>query len=430
MAKRDLALKTRLTVDDDLTPAMKRLERRAKRTFRAIGKSSIRATKSLAKIGTVGAVAAAAGIAKLTLDYAKQADELSKFSRQVKVSVEGLQELGFAAERTGMGNEILRKSLEKLNRNIGDARQGQGEMVTILKKAAPALLGELKATTSTEQAFRLMANALNEIPDAANRASLAQAVFGRAGQKVIRITEGGTGALDAYAEEARRYGLITTAQAQAAEVFVDEQENLKTALMGVRNEIGGPLLKAITPYIERLKEWVVANKSLVADKVVKFATELVDKLASTDWSLMIDGAKRFLETMGLVGESLLYIIDNLKTIGLLIPGLNLVGLSKVFDERHAFNKEAFELRQTDQMHAQRRRQMGLQPFIPGAGGSIAMPRPILQSANNAANLLNPSADVTIHFANQPAGMTVTDVKTKDGARVNMKTGPRSTGSRI
>ena len=421
----------RIKADDELTPALTRLRRRANRTFRAIGRSSGRAAKSIAKIGTVGAAAAAAGLAKLTLDYAKQADELAKFSKQTQFGVESLQELEFAAERAGVGAETMRKAIEKLSKNVGDAKADTGTLKTILDKTSPSLLEAAKNTTDTEQALMLFLGAIRELPDASQKAALANAAFGRSGLKVIRLADDGADALEAYREEARRYGLITAAQAAAAENFANEQTNLTASLVGLRNEIGGELLPVLTPYVKRLKEWVVANRGLISSQIVDTVKGLADGIASVDWSNVISQTGALFDNLGLVVGALADVVKFMTSIDDMVAGKERQ-LSTVFGTgiegvqggrgfaRHVLSRQAQIEASGGAGPAAINRAMATMPRI---GRSID-PQ---QSFNSAAQLMSPAAEVSISFANAPPGMAVDSIRTKDGAKVSLKTGPRKVG---
>ena len=415
----------RIKADDELTPALTRLRRRANRTFRAIGRSSGRAAKSIAKIGTVGAAAAAAGLAKLTLDYAKQADELAKFSKQTQFGVESLQELEFAADRAGVGAETMRKAIEKLSKNVGDAKADTGTLKTILDKTSPSLLEAAKNTTDTEQALMLFLGAIRELPDASQKAALANAAFGRSGLKVIRLADDGADALEAYREEARRYGLITATQAAAAEKFADEQTNLTASLVGLRNEIGGELLPVLTPYVERLKEWVVANRGLISSKIVSVVEGIADGIASVDWTGVIDGADKFAGHIGTIAEGLSSLVELMREIR------DLADLPTTAVDTLRFRDEVQTM---ERRVAKRRAELGLPAFTgtvrPGRKPGrldLGVSRSVEVPQRNAFEALNPAAEVSISFANAPPGMAVDSIRTKDGAKVSLKTGPRKVG---
>jgi len=428
MASKILKMLVRIAADDDLTPALSRLRRSSIKTFKSIGRSSLRLTKSIAKIGTVGAIAAASGIAKLTLDYAEQADVLDKFSKQTGMGVLALQEIAHAAELAGIEIPVLYKSFEKLSRNIGDARQGQGEMVTILKKAAPALLEELKAVKSTEEGFDLMVDALHAIPDEADKASLAQAVFGRAGQKIIRITHGGTKELEKYRAEARKYGLITKEQTEQAALFKDEQHRLFMALEGVRNAVAGPLLKAMTPYVTKMQEWVVANREIVSSKIIKVIGDMASGIGGVDFESLANDAGDFAMVLGDIASAMKTIFDiATDPRSPFALGFNLAAIAGVTEGRIDEEREQRRLAAVAKLRGVTLNTGG--EFRTGSNISIRRtPQParlpISQGANDARSLL--ASEVTINL-NAPAGTTVESIQASPGAKVAMKGGRRKPG---
>ena len=424
MAKSKFALAVKIFADDKLTPALSRLRRSSIKTFKTIGKSSIRLSANIAKIGTVGAIAAASGIAKLTLDYAEQADVLDKFSKQTGMGVLALQEIAHAAELAGIEIPVLYKSFEKLSRNIGDARQGQGEMVTILKKAAPALLEELKAVKSTEEGFDLMVDALHAIPDEADKASLAQAVFGRAGQKIIRITHGGTKELEKYRAEARKYGLITKEQTEQAALFKDEQHRLFMALEGVRNAVAGPLLKAMTPYVTKMQEWVVANQKIVSSAIVDTVTGMVEGLAGINWDEVASGAETVFGVVSDIAGAAGTVIDAMKWIqGQAEKTNDALSFGQSFEDTKTLAKRINEGR--------RFKAAGDSSTLPAIdfgktlGYNVNQPF-VNRSTNDVSNLMSNASEVTINL-NAPAGTTVESIQASPGAKVAMKGGRRKPG---
>jgi hypothetical protein len=303
MAKK-FEVKTKLTVDDKLSPGLRRAQRIAKRTMSSISSASKRAAGSLARIGVVGAAAAAAGITKLTLDYAKAGDELAKFSKQTGESVTDIQELDFAAQHAGLSSDEMRKAIEDLSKRVGEARAGTGTLVTMLKKASPALLKELKATKSASEAFDLMVGSIAKLEDPMDKAALANAAFGRVGKRVIRIAEGGAKAFKDSRKEAHKYNLITAEQARQAEKFTDQLQDTKFALGGVARSIGSTLLPVATPYLKKLEKWVLENDKLIAQNVSENVAKLASAIEGADWDAIA-------ESIGEVSSAVLWLSKNL-----------------------------------------------------------------------------------------------------------------------
>lgn len=286
MAGKTLPIKVVIGAKDEASGKVRstlaRVSASAKRASAAIGRIGI----GLAKIGIAAGVAAlAVGVAfgKMLMTWQESADELAKLSRQVGVSVESLQEFRYAAETQGVGADTFNKSLEYLTKSLGEAKAGTGRLVTYLNATDKAFLRQVTATNSTEEALDMMLVRLSEIEDPSERAAFAVSAFGRSGLKMSRMVDGGTDALKKLREEARRNGLITTKAANDAEEFNDRITDMKAALMGVFNVIAGDLVRILTPLIAKTREWLIANRELLAGKVKAAIQGLVESLRGA-WS--------------------------------------------------------------------------------------------------------------------------------------------------
>lgn len=206
--------------------------------------------------------------ARSVQQFAETGDEAAKMAREVGLGAEALQELRFAADRQGVSTADLEKALGSLNNRVGMLRQGQGSLFTALNESNPALAEQLKSAQDTEQAFMAMMTVLGETENAADRAALAQAAFGRSGQSLVRIAEAGADGIAALRDEARQYGNIVSNEAAAnSEKFVDATTNLKNALLGVRNNALTPLIERLQPLIQSMSDWIAENQELIQQKI-------------------------------------------------------------------------------------------------------------------------------------------------------------------
>ena len=194
----------------------------------------------------VAAVGAGTAIVASTVDLAKYGDELAKTSAKIGVNVESLQELSFAAERSGLSSDALGDIFAKLNKNVGDLQAGTGSLTTLLNKSNPVLAEQLKVAEDSEQAFNLLIKAIENAPTEFEKASLAQAAFGRSGQDIINFANQGSEEIQRLREEAQNYGVVSEETARKSEAFIDSQRNVEQALTGVRAEIAGQLLPSLT----------------------------------------------------------------------------------------------------------------------------------------------------------------------------------------
>jgi len=143
--------------------------------------------KRVGQFATVGIVAAVAGLTALTKHAFSTMDAVSKLSDRINMSTEDIIRLQHAARITGSDIGSLQKGLEMLVRRVGEATTGTGEAADMF-----ALLGvnarELAGKTGIEQ-FEAVRSAIAALPNAAQRAEAAMAIFGRQGLKLLNLLQ-------------------------------------------------------------------------------------------------------------------------------------------------------------------------------------------------------------------------------------------------
>ena len=221
------ALRVSLSADTAaFEKGMNRAERQAKASGTAISKALGGIKAGLAGLAAGVSIAAITDIAKRALDYASA---LGEVSQQLGVTTKDLQVFRYAATQAGISQEEMDKALARLTKTMGDAQAGS--------KSAAAAFGaigisvdDLKGKNAGE-VIRLLADGLSKIPNAANRAAIETAIFGRAGQKLDTLLAGGSGAIDALARAAEDLGLVLSdEQIQKADQTADKLAELKTVL--------------------------------------------------------------------------------------------------------------------------------------------------------------------------------------------------------
>jgi len=215
----------------------------AKKFGAAIGKAGLK----VAAIGAAAATAAITGIAILTKRAAEQIDALGKLASRLGDTTEAIAGLRFAAELTGAGTATLDKSLEQLTRRLGEAKTGTGEAKDALDDLGLSSVD--LANKAPSKAFVEIAEAINLLPTAADKAQAAYSLFGRAGVKLINTLSEGADGLAAMAKEAELFGkAITTVEAKQIENANDAMTRLKTLFSGLIDQLTvqlAPIIEAI-----------------------------------------------------------------------------------------------------------------------------------------------------------------------------------------
>lgn len=209
---------------------MKRAQRTANQTNSAF-KKSFGGLGNIVKAGFAGVVSGLSiglitqGV-KAALDYA---GSLGEVSQQLGVTTRDLQVFRYAAGQAGISQEEMDKGLARLTKSMGEAQVGSKTMIAAFN-AIGISVDDIR-NKDAGAVFRLMADGLSKIPNAAERAAVETAIFGRAGQKLDTLLAGGSAAIDELALAAERLGIVLSdEQIQKADETADKLEALTTVL--------------------------------------------------------------------------------------------------------------------------------------------------------------------------------------------------------
>ena len=161
--------------------------------------------------------------------------ELVEMSRATGIAVERLQLLGRVAEGDGVAVETFNRQLARLNRTIGEARQGVGEAVD----AFEALDLDPTRFENAGDALDVVVDALSRIGNDAERAALAQDLFGRGIERLLPVLARGSDELRQQESGFARYGVVSQEAAEANKALVQTFTNVGTAVSAsLQNALG------------------------------------------------------------------------------------------------------------------------------------------------------------------------------------------------
>ncbi|MFZ5829141.1 MAG: hypothetical protein ACOY3P_03600 [Planctomycetota bacterium] len=212
----------------------------------------------------------ARAIYSATVGMFQLADGIQAVAREIGASVEGLQELQFAASTNGSSVEALDKALRQLNMRMGQA------MLNAASEGGKALtalgldINQL-AQQPIDQTFRQVAAALAEIPDPSLRARLAMQLFSEAGLEMLRVIDNGR--LDAAAERLKEIGGAMTAEdIDRMRAANDAMTELQTAFRNLGGQLAAALGPSTTAFLGMLSEGV----GWLAEQLRALRASLVD----------------------------------------------------------------------------------------------------------------------------------------------------------
>ena len=188
---------------------------------------------SLAKGALVG-FAAAVGVDAITgaitraLDYASS---LGEVAQQLGVTTDALQEYRFAATQAGLAQEEIDQALSQLTRRIGEAANGTKEQARAFQTLGISVRDLEGNVIQTGDAIPLIAEALQDVENPAQRAALLMDLFGRSGQKLEPLLAGGAKGVNNLRDAARELGLVLSSQQiQSADDAADKLAAVKQVL--------------------------------------------------------------------------------------------------------------------------------------------------------------------------------------------------------
>ncbi|ERS88845.1 hypothetical protein [Halomonas sp. PBN3] len=239
--------------------------------------------------------AAAGGIFGIANSTATLGDDVAKTSAKIGISTQELQELRYAAERSGVSTQKLDSSTERFVKRLGEARQGGGAAAKAYEQLG--LDANKLAELTPAQSLRVVADELAKVENHSDRVALAAQFFGREGVAMINMLKDGSAGLDQYARDARRVGFALGDDAAAgSEAFKDAMLDAGLSLQGMKNTIGAELMPAITDLMKEFSGWMRENR----EQVKAFARTFGERLkAAVPTILQLGrGVATFAATLG------------------------------------------------------------------------------------------------------------------------------------
>jgi len=232
------------------------------------------------------------GIKRLVGEF-DSLDRVAKRAAAMGESVTDLQSLSHALkEVAGMDASKAEAALQRLQRTVGQAAESGGKAAKAFKDLG--LSAQQMASMSPTEQFRAVAKAMENYGSHADRARIAQTIFGQNSKEVVLALTSQAEALREAEEWAQRYGLtITDAQAEAIQSANDSMSKVTDALGGWFTQLAAefaPLVQVIADYV---LEWIPPAGEF--KEQIRFVVDLAVVLLGLfiDINKVIIGAARF-----------------------------------------------------------------------------------------------------------------------------------------
>ena len=266
------------------------------------------ATEKLTKFGKVAGAAigvavvgAAAGLAALTKAAIDNADELSKVSQKMGITVEALSRLQYAAKLSGVELSGLQTGMNALARNMAAGSEAFKQLGVSITNSDGTLRSSVSVIGDIADRFAGM-------EDGATKTALALGIFGRAGADLIPLLNGGSAGLAAMAQEADNVGAtISGTTAKAAERFNDTLSKIEATMGGVVNKV----MVAALPALQSLADTLASPE--FAEAAATLATGIIEAFNAVTQAVIFatNSLKGFLDFLAGTGDQAGPLLNNL-----------------------------------------------------------------------------------------------------------------------
>jgi DnaJ-domain-containing protein 1 len=206
------------------------------------------ASKVTLAAGGIGAalagVAGAASIGAMVKRQFELADALGKTADRLGLTTEELGRLRFAGEQTGVGMRTMDMALQRMVRRVSEAAAGTGEAQNALRELG--LDARKLEQRGPAQAFRDIAEAMQQVQNPLQRVRLAQKLFDSEGVALVNTLNLGAAGLDELGKRADELGLTLDREAVARiEMANDAMNELRHAMYG----LAAVIAREVAPWV-------------------------------------------------------------------------------------------------------------------------------------------------------------------------------------
>lgn len=241
--------------DEKAIESLNKVNKKGEETGGKLGKIAGLGVKAGVAIGA-GAVAGGTALFGLATKSASTTDRIDKLSQKIGISRQGFQEWEFIMSQSGMSIETMQTGMKTMVASMDQAIAGTGRGADAFKALGVSAVDSSGNVKSQEQVFNEAVVALQGMEEGAEKAQLANVLFGRSGSEMMPLLNGAVGSIDAMKTQANELGLVLGDDAvDAGVVFTDTMDQAQRMLGSVVAQIG----VGVMPMFQTFMEWVMEH---------------------------------------------------------------------------------------------------------------------------------------------------------------------------
>jgi hypothetical protein len=205
-----------------------------------------------------------AGVGGLTYMVKKTMDSIeatAELSDRLNMATEDLISLQYAAEQSGMGAEEMNNALSTFVRRVGEASVSGGAATKVFRELG--ISAKQLSTNDQTENLKLLADRINQLPTAAERAAVAYDLFGKKGQTMLNLLAGGSAGIDAARQKAEQLGItFSRLDAEQVKAAGDAIKDVKESITGLAQNAVIQLAPSIAAVAEKLSSFISSANNI------------------------------------------------------------------------------------------------------------------------------------------------------------------------
>ena len=236
--------------------------KKSERTVEDWGKKLHSAGTTMTKMVTGPIAAMGAGILALQRRTGQYASDISDMAASTGHTTGSVQELNYALGQFGVGQDMVRRLMERNNQRMARAADGNETFAKAYERLGVSIRDANGELRSSQEVFDEVMVGLAGIQNGATRAAVAGQLLGtNAGRRLAGALSGGIESLDEMRQKAHDLGIVMDEDSlKAADDFGTQMDNLQAQIAASGRSIAVdliPVVQDLLPIIERGIETVV-----------------------------------------------------------------------------------------------------------------------------------------------------------------------------
>lgn len=211
---------------------------------------------------------------------AEHGDQIDKLSQKLGLSYESFQKFDYVLSQSGADITSMSTGMKTLTNKLDDAKNGS-ESAQAMFEALGLSMEDLNSM-SREEVFESVIYGFQGMEDSAERAALANDLFGRSGQELTPLFNTTTEETKAMMQAAEDLGMVMSDDAvKASAEYNDSLDTLQRTLSGAKNAMMADFLPAMTQVMDGLSALFSGDSSgvgMITEGIRSFADQITAAL--------------------------------------------------------------------------------------------------------------------------------------------------------